>query len=153
MNPTNTYDYPALSAELSRDENRVAFVYPDSLGYLTIGGGHLVDKRKGGSIKDSVIDLIFQLDVQGVERNLDRALPWWRNLDGVRQRELLNMCFNMGIGNAQTGEGVLGFVNTLRAVQNGDYLTASQGMLKSKWAGQVGNRAIRLANMMRTGTV
>jgi len=26
---------------------------------------------------------------------------------------------------------------------------AAEGMLKSKWAGQVGQRAIRLANMMR----
>ncbi|WP_338862872.1 hypothetical protein [Mycetohabitans rhizoxinica] len=33
---------------------------------------------------------------------LDRHLPWWRSLDAVRQRVLINMAFNLG--------GMLGLV-------------------------------------------
>lgn len=140
-----TYDLAALEAELTRDEGNVAYAYTDSLGYLTIGIGHLIDKRKGAKLKPQVIDLIFQLDIQDCEADLDRNLPWWRNLSPVRQRVLLNMCFNMGIGTLLT------FKNTLAAMQNGSYAAAASGMLASKWATQVGDRAKRLADMMRTG--
>jgi lysozyme len=75
----------------------------------------------------------------------DRTLPWWRNLSPVRQRVLVNMAFNLGM------VGLLTFKNTLGAMQNGSYAAAAAGMLSSKWATQVGVRAERLADMMRTG--
>ncbi|MDR5772071.1 MULTISPECIES: glycoside hydrolase family protein [unclassified Caballeronia] len=140
-----TYDRQALEAELTRDEDNVPYAYQDSLGYLTIGIGHLIDKRKGGKLRPEVIDLIFELDIQDVEADLDRNLTWWRNLSPVRQRVLLNMCFNMGIGTLLT------FKNTLVAMQNGSYAAAAAGMLASRWATQVGDRAERLAEMMRSG--
>jgi GH24 family phage-related lysozyme (muramidase) len=141
----STYDQAALKAELTRDEDNVPYAYQDSLGYWTIGIGHLIDKRMGGKLRQEVIDLIFQFDVQDVEADLDRALPWWRQLDPVRQRVLLNMTFNLGI------DKLLGFTNTLAAVKRGDYESAAAGMLDSKWATQVGARAQRLAQMMRKG--
>ena len=55
------------------------------------------------------------------------------------------MCFNMGIGS------LAGFKNTLAMIQAGDYAGASENMLKSKWAVQVGNRATELAQIMKTG--
>jgi lysozyme len=57
---------------------------------------------------------------------------------------LVNMAFNMG-------GGLLSFVNTLAAIQRGDYNAAANGMLASRWATQVGARATRLADMMRNG--
>jgi lysozyme len=58
---------------------------------------------------------------------------------------LVNMGFNLG------PEGLLGFRRTLRAVEEGRYADAAEGMLRSKWARQVGARAVRLAAMMREG--
>ena len=47
--------------------------------------------------------------------------------------------------------GLLKFGRTLSAVEQGDYETAAVEMLDSRWAGQVGQRATRLSEMMLTG--
>jgi lysozyme len=59
---------------------------------------------------------------------------------------LLDMSFNLGI------VGLLRFKNTLATIRRGDYSKAAAMMLDSLWARQVGKRAVRLAEMMRTGT-
>jgi len=51
----------------------------------------------------------------------------------------------MGIGWLTT------FKNTVANIRTGNYEAAAKGMLASKWAKQVGARAIRLADMMRKG--
>lgn len=76
---------------------------------------------------------------------LDLEIPWWRNLDLVRQSVLLNMAYNLGV------VGLLGFPHTLTAVRCGNYAAASSQMLMSRWAREVSDRATRLAAMMRTG--
>jgi lysozyme len=58
---------------------------------------------------------------------------------------MIDMCFNLGIG------GLLEFKNTLASIQSGDYQKASEQMLQSKWATQVGNRATELSEMMKEG--
>jgi len=57
------------------------------------------------------------------------------------------MAFNLGIA------GLLKFENTLALIRSGSYAQAAAEMVKSKWAKQVGKRADRLANMMKTGEV
>ncbi len=66
-------------------------------------------------------------------------------MDPIRQDVLANMCFNMGIGTLMT------FHNTLAAMHDQRWEDAAEGMLASKWASQVGARADRLAEQMRTG--
>ena len=88
---------------------------------------------------------LLECDIRRVKADLDLALSWWRGLDDVRQRVLVNMAFNLGITR------LLGFKNTLAAMQAGNYADAAKGMLDSKWATQVGARATRLAAMMRDG--
>ncbi|MCA8480508.1 glycoside hydrolase family protein [Burkholderia multivorans] len=135
------YDPVKLKAELTLDEGRRSRIYVDTVGKVSGGiGRNLTDK----GFRDSEIDLMYQNDVAETEAWLDRNLPWWRSLDPVRQRVLMNMAFNM--------QGrLLTFVNTLAAMKRGDYAAAADGMLASKWATQVGARATRLANMMRSG--
>lgn len=136
---------PLLIAELRRDEGVVRHAYQDSLGYWTIGVGRLIDRRRSGGLSEDEIDLLLANDVARVEAGLDARAPWWRGLDPVRRRVLANMAFNLGV------EGLLGFRNTLRAVREARWDDAADGMLRSKWAGQVGARATRLAAMMRDG--
>lgn len=151
-----TYDRTTMIAELRRDEGERLKAYKDTVGKWTIGVGRNLDdvgtapltrtvadvKANGISADESAQMLAHDLD--RVDGDLDKHLPWWRGLDPVRQRVLVNMCFNMGIG------GLCGFVNTLSRVHGGQYAAAAEGMLLSKWARQVGARATRLAAMMRT---
>lgn len=138
-------DKTQLIKELRRDEGVVPFSYQDHLGYWTIGVGRLIDKKKGGRLRDSEIDFMLSNDIDDFEQQLIDALPWYSKLDGVRQRVLVNMAFNLGIA------GLLGFKNTLAMIERGDYAGAAKGMLASKWASQVGDRAKRLAIMMERG--
>ncbi|MCF2133862.1 MULTISPECIES: glycoside hydrolase family protein [Burkholderiaceae] len=136
-----TFDMPTLLSELSRDEGRRLKPYLDTVGKTTIGvGRNLTDV----GIAESECDLLLENDVMHSVTWLDHHLPWWRSLDAVRQRVLINMAFNLG------GK-LLTFADTLAAMQRGDYAKAANGMLASKWATQVGARACRLATMMRTG--
>ena len=130
-----------LKAQLTIDEGRKERVYTDTVGKLTVGVGRNISDR---AFSDDEIDLMLANDIKLVEQALDRNLPWWRQMNDARQNVLANMCF-MGIGT------LLGFVNTLAAMKEGRYEDAAKGMLASKWATQVGNRAKRLAEVMRTG--
>lgn len=116
--------------------------YQDTVGKLTIGVGRNLDD-KGISMHEAM--LMLDHDIEAVEDDLDRRLPWWRGLTEARQLVLADMCFNLGI------DRLLGFKNTLAAIHAGDYEAAAAGMLASKWATQVGKRAHRLAKMMREG--
>jgi lysozyme len=136
---------PLLIAELRRDEGVDRSAYQDHLGFWTIGVGRLIDRRKGGGLSDEEIDYLLQNDVKRFAKELDKRLPWWRGLDPVRQRVIQNMAFNLGVA------GLLSFKNTLAAVKAGEWAKASAGMLASKWAKQVGLRAVRLAHMMKHG--
>jgi lysozyme len=136
----------AVRAQLRVDEGFVPHAYQDSLGYLTIGIGRLIDKRKGGGITLGEAEMLLTNDLAKVEGELLGELPWVARLDSVRKMVLTNMAFNMGMPTLLT------FRATLAAVRRGDYATAADQMIKSKWYGQVGNRAKRLVAMMRGET-
>lgn len=131
-----------MVSELRRDEGERLKPYRCTAGKLTIGIGRNLDDV--GISKDEAA-LMLNNDIDQVMRQLDRELPWWRSLDEVRQRVLVNMGFNLGV------PGLLAFKNTLAAVQAGRYADAANGMLASRWAKQVGPRAARLAKMMQEG--
>lgn len=133
-----------LLAELERDEGFRAKPYKCSEGFNTLGIGRNLDAR--GITREEAL-FLAKNDIELCKAQLDNALPWWRMLDPVRARVLVNMTFNLGIN------GLLGFKNTLAAVKAKNWAAASQGMLSSRWAEQTGARAQRLAKMMRTGSI
>jgi len=138
-----------LQEDLVRDEGEVLHAYQDSEGFWTIGVGILIDARRGGGITREESRYLLGNRIARAEADLDRALPWWREMTERRQRALANMCFNMGIGN--TKKGLLSFKVTLGHLQAGRYEDAAREMLDSTWAKQVGERAERLAEMIRVG--
>lgn len=157
-----SYDRALLRQELIRDEGLRLRTYRCTAGKLTIGVGRNLDgvgirqqetARLGisrascisnGITRDQAMALL-EADIDACEAALDRKLPWWRRLSPVRQRVILNMCFNMGIG------VLLTFRNTLKAMEQGRYADAEAGMERSKWRRQVKARAVRLMEMMRSG--
>jgi lysozyme len=138
-------DSTQLQRDLLRDEGLRLSAYQDSEGYWTIGVGRLIDARRGGGISREEALYLLSHDLDRIEREVRTALPWVAGLDPVRQRVLLNMAFNLGV------VGLRRFKNTLQAVRQGDYPRAAAQMLQSRWAEQVGARARRLAEQMRSG--
>lgn len=131
-----------LAEQLKKHEGLRLNPYTDTVGKLTLGIGRNLED-KGISEKEALF--MLNNDVDYFYKKLTKALPWIKNLDDTRQNVLINMAFNLGIN------GLLGFKNTLELVRNGDYLTAGEEMLDSKWARQVGSRAVELSEQMRTG--
>ena len=116
--------------------------YMDGRNKLSIGVGRNLDVS--GISKDEAL-LLLHNDIDRIRRELDKSLPWWRKLSDVRQKVLISMAFNLGMG------GLLEFNRMLSYLQVGDYAAAAGEMLSSAWANQVGTRAIELADMMENG--
>ena len=142
--PSNVRDLITLH------EGRVPYAYTDSLGYLTIGIGHLIDKRLGGRLPDHIIDALFDHDLASHRQELEKALPWLYTLDPVRQAVLLDMTFNLG-PEPFDGDGFKDWPKFVQQVRQRRFDAAADNMLSTLWARQVKGRAVRLADMMRTG--
>jgi lysozyme len=131
-----------LMRQLIRYEGKRNRMYADSEGVATIGIGHNLQSK---SISDAAVAQIFTDDVNDVERDVERELPWVAALSLPRQAVMYDMTFNLGI------EGLLEFHATLDAIQAERWEDAARHMLASKWARQVGRRAEELADQMRSG--
>jgi lysozyme len=127
---------------LERLEDRIPFAYPDSEGYWTIGIGHLIDKRKGGTLPDFIIDRLLEYDISQCVSQLNAKIPWWRGLSETRQRALVVMCFQLGIG------GLLGFKKMLSALKDERWKDAKREALDSLWARQTPARAKEVAGLL-----
>lgn len=136
-------DTIALKDDLIRDEGVVLHAYEDSLGYLTIGIGRLIDKRRGGGISLEEARYLLGNDIARITAELDRHIPWWNGLPEPKQRALANMAFQLGIS------GLLGFRKMLAALKAGEWEKASREALDSSWSLQTPERAERIAAVLR----
>lgn len=157
-------DLERLVADLRHDEQFSQFPYIDPLrralvekklaglgvtfdellhlSNLTIGHGfNLVSD----GIAEAESKVVLRLRAWSRYLELCKALPWVLTLDAARQGVLANMAYNLGV------DGLCKFHQTLAAVRDGQYDTAAADMKASLWAGEVGERATRLEQQMRTG--
>ena len=132
---------------LIREEGFKPYAYRDSLGFLTIGFGRLIDKEAGGGITRAEATVLLVHDVDSRRIQLDESIPWWRNLNEDRQTVLLAMAFQLGVS------GLLKFKKTLEAARTGNYALALKGMRASLWARQTPGRAERMAKAMESGVL
>lgn len=133
-----------LIEQLRRHEGVEKHVYKCSAGFETIGVGRNVSKSGLGLSPDE-IDYLLQNDINRCVRELAYALDWFSSLDGVRQDAMVNLCFNLGLSR------LMQFKLALDAMERGEYHRAAAEFLDSRWAKQVGNRAIEVAHMIRMG--
>jgi lysozyme len=134
----NVYDV------LKRDEGLRLKPYRCTAGKLTIGYGRNLDDR---GISQQEAETLLRNDVADAYAECRREFPWFSGLDEAREAIVVSMVFNLGMAKFK------GFHNTIAAIARGDYQDAASRMLQSRWAQQVGNRAIRLAAAMRTGVL
>jgi lysozyme len=137
-----------LRLALIRDEGagpvKMGRLYPyvDTVGKSTIGFGRNLTDR-GISLGEA--HALLDNDIDDAVKDLVARFPWVDTLDPVRQAVLVQMVFNMGLATFAQ------FKNTIGLVKRGQFEDASVQMLQSKWAEQVGDRALRLADQLRKG--
>ena len=131
-----------LKALLKRHEGWRNHPYEDTTGVLSIGVGRNLDDR---GLSDEEVTFLLYNDIYLSQSELMQTFDWFQFLNEARQDAIISMHFNLGLTR------LLKFKKTLAALSDGDFLTASEEMLDSKWADQVGQRAIELSAMVRTG--
>lgn len=131
-----------IYGQLRRDEGEKLFPYVDTVGKTTIGiGRNLTDD----GISQPESQIMFSNDVTKWISTLNTRLPYFQALDAVTKGVLINMCFNMGFKGLET------FEKFLYALAHDDRETAAKELLNSKFHGEVGERADRLAQQLRSG--
>ena len=152
-------DNTLLKAELIRDEGKHLKAYKDSVGLWTIGVGHLLGSTpRMLEITEAECEALFNYDIDTAEKVVEKLFPHFKQGAGgsiltfsededVRARVLVNMAFNLGPARLAEFKKFVAMVR-LRA-----WADAAREMMDSKWATQVGKRALRLRDMMRDGKV
>ncbi|QPB12443.1 baseplate hub structural protein / lysozyme R [Providencia phage PSTCR6] len=165
-------DAPITTIEqmLRADEGVRTGWYRDSLGYPTIGIGHLIKQvtsftndqvnswlsslvgRKvvNGKITMDEVSKIFQDDLkkmqEGIKKNPTIA-PVYNKVNRSRQMALENMAFQMGVGGLAKFKKVLGYM--LEEEWEKAYLQAKQSL----WYRQTKGRAARVSLIIRNGNL
>jgi lysozyme len=137
-------DLDKLVDQLRLDEGLRLQPYKDSLGYLTIGYGHLIDPIKGGGISENVAKVMLGEDVVSTLSSL-QPFAWFQSQDPVRQCALVNMAFNLGVA------GLLHFPKFLMDMGNKDYASAVSELIGTPWQQETGERADRIIALIQTG--
>lgn len=144
-----------MSADLLREAAKVMLVrneglrlkpYKDTAGNITIGVGRNLDEV-GVTRREALMLLDNDLDtaISGVKAIFGE--PFYEEINDVRRLALIDLVFNLGRG------GLLSFHYTVRAILKKDWALASENLLASKYAKQVGSRANRNAFMLNYGVM
>ena len=70
---------------------------------------------------------------------------WFAALNEVRQDAMIDISFNLGLTRLR------GFVKALEAMSREQFDIAADEFMDSRWSQQVGNRAVEVTEMIRTG--
>ena len=131
-----------LIEQLKRHEGLKLKPYKCTADKLTIGVGRNLEDV---GISEEEAEMLLQNDIQRATVQIQREFPWTTELDEVRFAALINFTFNVGIGTVGK------FVNAMALLKAGSYDTAADEFLNSRWAKQVGQRAIDVTDQIRTG--
>ena len=159
-----------LAEQLLESESEKLTAYRCSKGFLTVGIGHNCEaspvpgvSRVGDRITQDQSRALFAVDMGKAIVDVQKYLPWEGNLAWPRRAVLYDLCVNMGIGfppaNGNKGRGLRSFVNSLRAIERGDFQAGAAGLMNSAYARDVASdgwggrfdRAERLAVQLITG--
>jgi len=136
-------DYDHLLAQVRRYEGFKLRHYQDAGGNLSVARGTRHPQRPTTTAHDATTAL--ERDLRRIGRQLESQLPAFGKLDSVRQRVLLHIAFNVGVGQ------LLKMRRFISAVSVRHWPVASAEMLLSKWSEEDKVRARVLADMIRTG--
>jgi lysozyme len=127
---------------LIRHEGFRQFPYKCSEGYLTIGVGRCIEIN---GITEHEAMYLLSNDIDNAIKDCEESFSWFKQLDEVRKDVIINMVFNLGLVNFSK------FKKTIAYISRKEYDFAATEMLESEWSKQVGQRAVELSEMMRSG--
>ena len=125
-------------ADLRRDEGFSDQPYRCSSGRLTIGYGTEIE-----SISRDEAEWLLAHRAAGIWAEVEAAKPFVATLPAPARRALINMAYNLG------APRLLDFTRMWAALARGDWEAAASEALDSRWARQVGDRADRIAALLR----
>lgn len=123
--------------------------YKDSLGKWTIGVGHLIGdgsspgEYAGRKLSPQEIDNLFEEDFAKHVKIAEKT-PGWNLANDAGKAAMIDLAFNMGYWWKK-------WPNTAKALSEGNFDAAANGLQDSKWYTQVGNRAPKIVSLMRAG--
>lgn len=131
-----------LIEQLKIHEGFRSNVYTCSGGKKTLGYGRNLQDI---GISEEEAEMLLKNDIYEATNQLLNAFPWMATFSDVRISAMINFTFNVGIGTVRK------FSNTIEYLKNEDWEAAADEMMDSKWAEQVGDRAIQITEQIRTG--
>lgn len=147
--PTPTID-PQLLRDIQSSEGCKLTAYRDTRGLWTIGYGHLLRQDidwTGHTIAQAVADELLQQDIADALYKAEGE-SIWPDLDtDCRQNAVIELAFNMGEKHWEE------FKQCWAAIKARNWLAASEQLLESAWAKEVGpTRSGRIAAYILRGT-
>tara|TARA_R110001606_G_scaffold375581_1_gene533946 strand:+ start:47 stop:466 length:420 start_codon:yes stop_codon:yes gene_type:complete len=130
---------------LRKHEGVETHAYKCTANKTTIGVGRNIDPNGGIGLSDSEVNYLLSNDVKRVNQELLSAFSWYKTVAPARKDAMMDICFNIGLPRLKN------FKKALAAMASGDYQTAAIEFLDSKWAKQVGQRAITVTDIIRSG--
>jgi lysozyme len=130
-----------LVEQLKRHEGIRTHAYQCTANMTTVGVGRNIDEDGGLGLSIDEIEFLLENDIRRCKQELI-ALPWFPEIDSVRQDALINMCFNLG------GTRLSKFKNMLAACRKHDWNEMARQMEDSRWFGQVGRRSKELQDLV-----
>lgn len=128
-----------LIEQLKRHEGVELKPYRDTEGLMTIGVGRNLDHN---GIRMVEADFMLMNDIKDAMEEA-KTYHWYDSLSPARKAVIINMLFNLGKPRFDK------FVKFQSALAEGLYDKASTEMLDSRWAKQVGKRAVELSIQMQ----
>lgn len=135
-------DIQRLRQTITKHEGIELMPYRCTSDKLTIGVGRNIEDR--GISHETAMQMLDE-DIDICINELQQTVSYWNDLPSRVKEGLINLCFNMGISR------LMAFKKTFGFLREGMYDKAADELLESRYANQVGQRAIDVANMIRDG--
>ena len=129
--------------EVKTNNRHMAYKCPE--GYWTVGIGRNIDPENGIGLSDEEVNYLLENDILRVMQELASEYPWFSDLDDVRKDAMIDIAFNLGATRLR------GFRRALAAMEAANYKEAATEFLDSRWAKQVGGRALEITDMIASG--
>jgi lysozyme len=152
-----------MQKQIAQHEGKRNYPYKDSEGKWTIGIGHLIgdgsDKAlaksgyskysKDNPMPDEKVSELFNKDLEK-HRKIAESYPFYDKMNEEGKKAIIDLTFNMGdFYNKKKPDGTYMWENLREQLNNGEWDAAANNLASSKYARQVGNRAVTVTNQLR----